>query len=130
MYRDMNPELTAWESGLDRFIALDKGDFIGRDTLIRQRDGGIARRLVTIRVESQGASVLANESVYHQGRLVGRVTSGGFAHTLGHDVALALLPADLTVPATELEVNILGKKHEARVIPDSPYDPEARRSRL
>lgn len=130
MYRDMNPELTAWESGLDRFIALDKGDFVGRDALIHQRDGGIARRLVTIRIESQSASVLANESVYHQGRLVGRVTSGGFAHTLRHDVAMALLPADLTAPATELEVRILGEKRKAHVIPDSPYDPEALRSRL
>ena len=129
MYRDMNPELTAWESSLDRFIALDKGDFIGRDALIRQRDGGIARRLVTIAIESQGASVLANESVYHQGRLVGRVTSGGFAHSLGHDVAFALLPVDLTATGTGLEVPILGERHKARVIAESPYDPQSLRAR-
>ncbi|MGE0240197.1 MAG: FAD-dependent oxidoreductase [Parvibaculaceae bacterium] len=129
MYRDMNPELTAWESGLDRFIALEKGDFTGRDALIRQREGGIARRLATLRIDARGASVLAHESVYHQGTLVGRVTSGGFAHTLGHDVALALLPADLAAPGTQLEVPILGERHTAQVIADSPYDPEALRSR-
>ncbi|MGE0007154.1 MAG: FAD-dependent oxidoreductase [Parvibaculaceae bacterium] len=129
MYRDMNPELSAWESGLERFIALDKGDFTGRDALVRHRESGVARRLATLRIESRGASVLAHESVYHQGRLAGRVTSGGFAHTLGHDVALALLPADLCKPGTELEVPILDERHKARVIADSPYDPESLRCR-
>lgn len=129
MYRDMNPELTAWESGLDRFIALDKGDFIGRDALLRQKAGGIARRLATLKIESQGASAIAHESIYHQGRLVGRVTSGGFAHTLGHDVAFALLPVELGAVGTELEVPILAERRKARVIADSPYDPESLRSR-
>jgi len=129
MYRDMNPELTAWESSLERFIALDKGDFIGRDALVRQKTSGIARRLVTLRIESQGASALAHESVYHDGKLVGRVTSGGFAHTLKHDVALALLPVGLCALGTELEVPILAEMRKARVIADSPYDPKSLRGR-
>ncbi len=129
MYRDINPELTAWESSLERFIALDKGDFIGRDALIRQKASGIARRLVTLNIDSQGASALAHESVYHRGKLVGRVTSGGFAHTLKHDVALALLPIDLCALGTELEVPILAETRKACVIPDSPYDPKGLRGR-
>jgi len=129
MYRDMNPEITAWESSLDRFIALDKGDFIGRDALVRQKSNGVARRLVTLKIETNGASTLTHESVYHQGRLVGRVTSGGFAHTLGHDVALALLPVELCAVGTELEVPILAERRKAQVIAESPYDPESLRSR-
>jgi dimethylglycine dehydrogenase len=129
MYRDMNPELTAWESSLERFIALEKGNFTGHDALVRQRETGVARGLATLSIESRGASVLAHESVYHQGRLVGRVTSGGFAHTLGHDVALALLPAELASPGTEVEVPILGERHKGMVIADSPYDPQSLRSR-
>jgi dimethylglycine dehydrogenase len=129
MYRDMNPELTAWESSLDRFIALDKGDFIGRDALLRQKASGIARRLVTLRIETKGASAIAHESVYHRGKLVGRVTSGGFAHTLGHDVAFALLPVEICAVGTELEVPILAELRKAQVIGDSPHDPKSLRCR-
>lgn len=129
MYRDLNPELSAWESGIDRFIALEKGDFIGRAALLRQREKGVARRLVTLAIETQGASSLIHEGVYHNGRLAGRVTSGGFAHTLGHDIALALLPPGLGTAGTTLEVPILGEMRKARVIADSPYDPQSLRSR-
>ena len=130
MYRDMNPELTAWESSLDRFVRLDKGDFIGRDALLRQKQDGVTNRSVTIAIDVDGASSLIHEGVYHEGRLVGRITSGGYAYTLGHDVAFALLPAELGQPGTELEVPILGEMRKARVIADSPYDPEALRGRM
>lgn len=129
MYRDLNPELSAWESGLDRFICVEKGDFIGRDALVQQKEKGVERRLATIAIETQGASSLAHEGVYQNGRLVGRVTSGGFAHTLGHDIALALLPLPLGVAGTALEVPILGEMRKARVVADSPYDPQSLRSR-
>jgi dimethylglycine dehydrogenase len=129
MYRDMNPELTAWESSLDRFIALDKGDFIGRDALIRQEQKGIARRLVTLAIDSNGASTLAHEGVYQDGKLAGRITSGGFAYTLRHDVAFALLPIELCVIGSEFDVPILAEWRKARVIAESPYDPKSLRSR-
>lgn len=129
MFRDLNPELTAWESSIDRFIALEKGDFIGRDALLRQKEKGVEWRLVTIAIETQGASALANEGVYQNGKLVGRITSGGFAHTLGRDVAFALLPVSLGEIGTALEVPILGERRNATVIADSPYDPQSLRSR-
>jgi dimethylglycine dehydrogenase len=130
MSRDMNPELSAWESRLDRFIRLDKGDFIGRDALLRQRDTGIAVRSVTLAIQTDGASSLMHEGVYHQGELVGRVTSGGYSYTFGHDIAFALLPVRLCVPGTELEIPILGEMRRARVIAESPYDPDGARSRM
>ena len=129
MFRDLNPELTAWESSIDRFIALEKGDFIGRDALVRQKEKGVEWRLVTIAIETQGASALMNEGVYQNGKLVGRITSGGFAHTLGRDVAFALLPVNLGKIGTALEVPILGERRNATVIADSPYDPQSLRSR-
>ncbi|WP_119387797.1 GcvT family protein [Taklimakanibacter lacteus] len=129
MFRDLNPELSAWESGIDRFIALDKGDFIGRDALVRQKEKGVARRLAMLAIESQGASSIIHEGVYQKGQLVGRVTSGGFSHTLGYDLAFALLPINLSEIGTPLEVPILGEMRKARVIADSPYDPKSLRSR-
>ena len=97
MYRDMNPELSAWESSLDRFIRLDKGDFIGKAALVRQQQEGVRQRSVTIAIDTDGASSLIHEGIHHGGKLVGRITSGSYAYTLGHDVAFALLPVELGV---------------------------------
>ncbi|GLR39722.1 glycine cleavage system protein T [Mesorhizobium amorphae] len=130
MYRDMNPELSAWESNLDRFIRLDKGDFIGKAALVHQQQEGVRQRSVTIAIDTDGASSLIHEGVHHEGKLVGRITSGSYAYTLGHDVAFALLPVELGKLGTELEVPILGEMRKARVIAESPYDPEALRCRM
>lgn len=130
MYRDMNPELSAWESGLDRFVRLDRGDFIGRSALVAKQDQGTTHRIATLLIDTDGASAFTHEAVHHKGRLVGRVTSAGYSYTLGRDIALALLPLELGVPGTELEVSILGERRSAKVVPDSPYDPEGERGRM
>lgn len=130
MYRDMNGELSAWESGLDRFIKFDKGDFIGRDALMAAKAAGVARRLVPLAVETEGASTLAFEAVYKDGELAGYITSGSYCYTLGHDVALALLPVALGAVGTALTVAVQGEMRKARVIAESPYDPDGLRGRL
>jgi dimethylglycine dehydrogenase len=130
MFRDMNPELSALESGLDRFVNFDKGEFVGRAALAAQRDKGVTRRLVTLAVESADASVLAHEGVYREGRLVGRVTSGGYSCTFRHDIALALLPTELALVGMAFEIPILGVRRTAKIIPDSPYDPRNLRPRM
>jgi dimethylglycine dehydrogenase len=70
------------------------------------------------------------EGVYREGKLIGRVTSGGYSYTFQHDIALALLPPDLTSPGTQLEIPVLGQSRAARVIPDSVYDPHNLRLRI
>ncbi|MGF7160978.1 dimethylglycine dehydrogenase [Rhodoligotrophos appendicifer] len=132
MYRDMNPALTALESGLHRFIHFDKGDFIGRDALLSQKnEGGPSRRLVPLSIAPGGdASVIAHESVSVEGRLTGRVTSGGYSYHFGRDLAMALIESRDTRPGTQLEVNIFGEQRDAVVIEESPYDPGNERSRL
>lgn len=130
MYRDMNPELTALESGLDRFIRLDKGPFIGRDALVAQKAEGPTRRLVTVTLPTTEASTIGTEGVYHQGRCVGYLTSGGYSYTFKHDIALALVPPHLAVPGTQLEVPVLGERLPATVVADSLYDPQNQRSRM
>jgi dimethylglycine dehydrogenase len=130
MYRDMNTEWSAWESGLDRFIRLEKGAFTGSKALAEEKARGIRRRIVTLAVDTDGASTLAGEGVYRGNELIGRITSGGYSYTFGHDIALALLPVEAGTPGTALKVPVLGAMRDARVIADSPYDPEARRARL
>jgi dimethylglycine dehydrogenase len=130
IYRDLNCELTAFESGMQRFVKLDKGDFIGRPALVNQQGMGLRHRLYTLSIDTADASALMHEGVYHEDALVGRVTSGCYSYHFGHDIALALLPCELGSPGTELEVPILGLRRKARVVPDSPYDPSNSRCKM
>jgi dimethylglycine dehydrogenase len=131
IWRDINGEYTAWESGLDRFVALDKDDFIGREALLRQRNAGPSRRLVTLRIDAPDeAEAMGNESLYSNGALVGRITSANHAHTLGFNIALAYVAAPKSAVGTELSLRILERDATARVIADSPYDPAGARSRM
>ena len=131
MYRDLDVEHSALEAGLDRFVKLDEDrDFVGRAALERQRAAGLERRMVTLKVETLDADAWMNEGVYRDGRLVGRVTSGGHSHHLGHCISMAYLHADHCRPGTELEIPLLGERRAATVIEDSPYDPANRRPRM
>ncbi len=123
--RELSIEYSAWESGLDRFVRLDKGDFIGRDALVRLREAGPKWSFVTLEVEGVGdADARGSEAIYKNGRLVGRATHGGFGWRVGKSLALAMVQPEQAEIGGALEIRILGKLHEARVIAESPYDPD------
>ncbi len=126
---DLTREYSAWEAGLDRFVRLDKGEFAGRAALVAQRQAGVPQRFVTLEVDAEDADPLGNEPIWQGERMVGRATSGAYGHTLGVSLALAYLEAAAAEPATALEIEILGARRPATVIPDSPHDPENHRLR-
>ncbi|MEM9969927.1 MAG: glycine cleavage T C-terminal barrel domain-containing protein, partial [Pseudomonadota bacterium] len=124
--QDRTPGMT----GMDRWIAWDKGDFIGRDAAIAERDGnGPARKLVTLEVDSEDADASGYEPVWNDGTLVGFVTSGGYGHTLKKSLAMAMVDTDLSEPGQALSVHVVGRECAARVIPPSPYDPDGQAMR-
>ena len=128
--REMSTEYAALESGLDRFVRLDKGQFIGRDGLLAWQRRGFANRFVTLEVpDVPDADARGSEPIYHNDALVGRTTSGGYGWRVGKSLALGLVRPDLAAHGTELEINILGHMHRAIVIPESPYDPTNARLR-
>ncbi len=117
-------------TGMDRWIAWDKGDFIGRDAAIAEREGnGPNRKLVTLHVEGLDADASGYEPVWSEGRLVGFVTSGGYGHTVRKSLAMALVDVDFCVPGTKLSTHIVGRECAATVIPASPYDPSGKAMR-
>ncbi|MYE85100.1 MAG: FAD-dependent oxidoreductase [Gammaproteobacteria bacterium] len=127
---ELSIEYAALESGLDRFVRLDKGDFIGRDALLAWRDRGFANALVTLEVGGAGdADALGNNPLFHNGELVGRATSGGYGYRLGQSLALGMVNPQLSAPGTALEIEILGERRPATVVPESPYDPGNERLR-
>jgi dimethylglycine dehydrogenase len=129
IYRDLDLEHTALEAGLDRFIKWDKDTFWGKDALVQQRKNGLSTKLVTLQVETVDADAWMNEGVYHDGRLVGRVTSGATSHLLGHCISMAYVEAGVAQPGTTVEVQVLERRIPATIINDSPYDPQNKRPR-
>ena len=111
-------------TGMDRWIDWDKAGFIGRDAALAERDGnGPAQRLVTLDVAADGADASGYEPVWSGDRRVGFVTSGGYGHTVGRSLAMALVDSDLADVGTDLGVHIVGIERDTTIIAPSPYDP-------
>ena len=129
--RELSIEYSALESGLDRFIKLDKEqDFIGKQALISWQRRGFKYRFVTLEVHgTKDADARGSEGLYEKSRLVGRATSGGYGFRTSKSLALGLVEAELAVIGTDLEIEILGERYPATVIEESPYDPDNERLR-
>jgi dimethylglycine dehydrogenase len=126
---DLTHELTPLEASLDRFVALDKPDFVGRDALLRQREAGVAHRLVPLLVDASDADAPFCASVFAGRERVGLVGSAGYGHKLQRSIALAYVTSELAIPGTALEVEIFGARRPAVVATEPLYDPENRRLR-
>jgi dimethylglycine dehydrogenase len=117
-------------ASLDRFVDFAKPDFVGRAALLREREQGVAQRLVPLVLEEAGeADAPACASVFVSSARVGTVTSGGWSFTLGRSLALAYLRSDLAVPGTAVEVAVYGERRVARVGSAPLYDPANARLR-
>ncbi len=111
---DIDDTTSPLEAGLQRWVKLDGHDFQGRDALLRQRDAGLARRLVGLVMEGKSIP-RAHYPVFFEAREVGQVTSGTFSPTLGHGIALAYLETDYTPVGTLLDVMVRDQPQPARV---------------
>ncbi len=121
---------TAAQTGMDRWIAWDKPSFVGKDAATQERDGnGPAQKIVTLEVAAEDADASGFEPVWQGERKVGFVTSGGYGHTLGKSLAMAMVDVDVAEPGTALTVHVVGVERACTVIPPAPYDPEGRAMR-
>ena len=121
---EMSIEYAAYESGLDRFVHLNKGNFIGRDSLVKWQQDGFDNIMVTLEVfDINDADALGNNAVYNNGTVVGRATGGNYGFRVKKSLAIAMVKPEFSKVGTELEMDILDKKHKVVVIEDSPYDP-------
>jgi dimethylglycine dehydrogenase len=120
---EFRQENTPGESGLDRFVALDKESFIGRDAALRERAHGPRRRLVLLAVDATDADAAQDDGVWVGDRLAGLVTSGAYGHHVGGSLALAYVDRDTIAADEELSVYVVGEPRAARILPEIPYDP-------
>ena len=123
--RELSIEYAALESGLDRFVDLGKGPFLGRDALVAWRDKGFANRLVTLEVLGvTDADARGSEPVMKGGAIVGRTTSGGYGWRVGKSLALAMVRPEFATCRRRGRRAHPRRDRRAVVIADSPYDPQ------
>jgi glycine cleavage system aminomethyltransferase T/glycine/D-amino acid oxidase-like deaminating enzyme len=120
---DITPGENPYEAGLGFCVRLQKGDFIGREALVRIKAAGVSRRLSTVTVAPE-ALLYGGEAVNADGRVVGRLRSGGWGYTVGANIGLVYLSVDLARPGTPLEVEAFGARFPAQVAADVLYDPQ------
>jgi dimethylglycine dehydrogenase len=124
---DYRPDFTAAESGLDAFVAFGKAaDFIGKTAAKADRP---AKKLVTMVVETKDVDCLGDEPIFHGGKCVGYVSSGGYAHHVKKSMAMGYVPTACAADGTELEIELLGDFYKARVVAKPVYDPAGSRMR-
>ena len=123
---EMSIEYSALESGLDRFVRLDKeADFIGKQALKDWQERGFINSFATLEVHGViDADARGSEALYKDGEVVGRATSGGYGFRTGKSLVLGLVQTAYAGIGTELEIEILSERYRATVIEESPYDPQ------
>jgi dimethylglycine dehydrogenase len=124
---DMSADWTPLEAGMERFVRFDKGDFIGRDALVRQKEEGLKRTLACLVMDATDADAHGFEPVFADGKPIAYVASGGYGHTTQKSIAFSYLPVEFATPGTQLEIGILGDRRPAEVVEGPLYDPKNER---
>lgn len=119
---EYRPDFDAEESGLDAFIDWRK-EFVGKTAAEKRRAEGPKRRLVTMSIDVDGIDVSGDEAILKDGRAVGYVSSGGYAHHVGRSMAMGYVEAALATDGAMVEVEILGQMYPATVHGHALYDP-------
>jgi 4-methylaminobutanoate oxidase (formaldehyde-forming) len=130
---DITPSDNPYEAGLGFCVKLNKGDFIGREALLRIKSQGTQRRLCSLALADDACVLYGGEAAYAgspaDSRIVGRLRSGGYGYTVGRNIGYAYLPLELAKVGTPLAVEVFGERIPATVAPDVLYDPRGERIR-
>lgn len=120
---ELADDITPIEAGLGMFVKLDKGEFIGRDALLRQKEEGPKRKLIGLEIEGPAIARHGYEVLDAEGRQVGVVTTGYRSISLNRNLAMALVEADKAKLGTDLQVRVRRKIFPAKVIKKRFYTP-------
>ena len=118
---DILTEFDPFETSLERFVKMDKPDFIGKEALATRVENGPARKLVTLEVHGDNAPAHPGASVMQGGRVIGTVTSGDWGHRVGKNLAYAFVDPAFAAPGGTPEIDIIGHLTQATVIEPGPY---------
>ncbi len=113
-FRELRPIYGPYEADVGRFVDLKKNDFIGREKAAEEKESGGKLRRVTFVVDADDADVIADEPIWHDGKVVGWVTSGGYAHFVDRSLAQGYVPKELVDERRgDFEIEIIGERRKA-----------------
>ena len=127
--REFRPIYGPYEAGLGRFVNMDKGDFVGREAALAEKHSGGALRLLAFAVDAADADAIGDEPIWHEGSVVGWVTSGGYGHSVGKSLALGYVPAEFAASSGTFEIEIIGDRRPAVRLDAPAFDPQGTRMR-
>lgn len=131
---DITDEDHVLEAGLGFAVKTAKGDFLGRDAVLRKKDAGLARRMVQFRLKNPEPLLFHNEALVRDGKIVGTVTSGNYGHHLGGAIGMGYVPcpgeSEADVLASSYEIEIAGERFAAEASLKPMYDPKSERVRM
>ena len=132
---DITPDDTPYEAGLGFGVRLDKGDFVGRAALLKQKEAGIKRKIVMFTVDDPDIMLYGSEPIYRDGEWMENLTSGAYGFKLGSAVGMGYVKdengiTDDWILAGKYEVEVEGQMIPAKVHLGSPYDPKNQRPKM
>jgi glycine cleavage system aminomethyltransferase T len=127
--QDIHAEYNPYEAGLGFAVALDKGEFIGREALTRIKERGVQRRLRCLTLDDPAVVVMGKEPILDGQRLLGHVTSANYGYSVRQSIAYGYLPIEYGRPGTRVEIQFFGERHPATVAREPLFDPRGNRLR-
>jgi 4-methylaminobutanoate oxidase (formaldehyde-forming) len=131
---DITDEDNVLEAGIGFAVKTAKGEFIGRDAVLRKKEAGLSRRLVQFRLKEPQPLLFHNEAILRDGKIVGPITSGNYGHHLGGAIGLGYVPcqgeSEADVLASSYEIEIAGERFAAEASLKPMYDPKSERTRM
>ena len=116
---EIDASISPLEADLGWIVKLDKGEFVGRDALLKQKESGLRRKLIGFEMRARGIGRDGYE-VFLDGAAAGWVTSGGPAPTLNKNIGLCYLPAEQSVPGTSIQIMIRNQPVDAVTV-ETPF---------
>lgn len=121
---ELDDRTSPLEAGLGAFVALDKGDFVGRERLVAQKSQGLTRRCVAFRMTDRSAPPRPQYPIWSADATdqpAGLVVSGTQSPSLGIGIGMGYVPPSLAPTGTRLEIEIRGRRYPAEVVPKPIY---------
>jgi dimethylglycine dehydrogenase len=121
---ELTNEITLIEAGMERFINLDKGEFVGREAMLKHKQDEMDTKMVYVEVAADDADVRGGEPVFAGKDVIGVTTSGGYGHIVEKSLAFAYVEPGFAAPESTFDIEILGKRCRAKVLAEPIYDPK------
>jgi dimethylglycine dehydrogenase len=127
--REYRPIYGPYEAGLGRFVDVRKPAFVGRAAAVAEKESGGERKLITLEVDARDADAIGDEPIWHEGKVTGWVTSGGFGHSVQKSLALGYVDRKVAGATTGFEVELIGERRPAVRLAVPAFDPQGTRMR-